>query len=91
MQVLKEKQLYAKLSKCYFYQNKIHYLGHIVLEEGIAVDPKNIEAIMNQPTPNNVLDVRYFMGLASYYRKFIKRIFKNCTSDNFFTKERYKI
>jgi hypothetical protein len=45
LQVLREHQLYAKLSKCSFYQNKIHYLGHIISEEGIVVDPENIEAI----------------------------------------------
>ena len=45
LQVLREHQLYAKLSKCSFYQNKIHYLRHIISEEGIAVDPEKIEAI----------------------------------------------
>jgi hypothetical protein len=45
LQVLREHQLYAKLSKCTFYQNQIHYLGHIVSEDGIAVDSENIEAI----------------------------------------------
>jgi hypothetical protein len=45
LQVLREHQLYAKLSKCSFYHNKIHYLGHIISEEGITVDPENIEAI----------------------------------------------
>ena len=48
--VLIENQLYAKLSKCSFYQNKIHYLGHIVSEEGITVELENIEAIMNWTT-----------------------------------------
>jgi hypothetical protein len=63
--------LYAKSSKCSFYQKKIHYLGHIISEKCIAVDPENIEAIRGWPTPKNVSDVRYFMGLASYYRRFI--------------------
>jgi hypothetical protein len=45
LQVLREKKLYAKLSKCIFYQREIHYLGHIISEEGIEVDPENIEAI----------------------------------------------
>ena len=54
----------------------IHYLGHIILEEGIYVDPKKIESIMNWPTPRNVTDVRYFMGLAGYYRRFIDGLSK---------------
>ena len=64
LQLLREHQLYAKLSKCDFYRDRIQYLGHIILEEGISMDPENIEAIMNWPTPRNVTDVRYFMGFA---------------------------
>jgi hypothetical protein len=63
--------LYANLSKCYFYQKQIHYLGCIISEQGIAVDPKNIKAIRGWPTPRNVSDVRSFMGLVGYYRRFI--------------------
>ena len=54
----------------------INYQGHIVLEEGILVEPENIEAIMNWPTPKNVSEVRSFMGLAGYYRRFIE-VFSN--------------
>jgi hypothetical protein len=71
LQVLREHQLYAKLSKCYFYQKQIHYLGHIISEQGIAVDPEKIEAIRGWPTPRNVSEVRSFMGLVGYYRRFI--------------------
>jgi hypothetical protein len=63
--------LYAKLRKCTFYQNKIPYLGHIVLEEGIAVDLENIEAIKSWLAPKNISEVRSFMGLVGYYRRFI--------------------
>jgi hypothetical protein len=71
LQVLREHQLYAKLSKCSFYQKQIHYLGHIISEQGIAIDPEKIKAIGGWPTPKNVSEVRYFMGLAGYYRRFI--------------------
>ena len=64
--------MYAKLSKCDFYRDRIQYLGHIISEEGISVDPEKSETIMNWTTPGNVIDVRYFMGLAEYYRRFIQ-------------------
>jgi hypothetical protein len=71
LQVLREHHLYGKLSKFYFYKKNIHYLGHIILEQGIAVDPEKIEAIRGKPMPRNVSDIGYFMGLAGYYRRFI--------------------
>jgi hypothetical protein len=71
LQVLREHQLYAKLSKCSFYQKQIHYLGHIISEEGIVVDPEKVQAIQEWPAPRNVTEVRSFMGLAGYYRRFI--------------------
>jgi hypothetical protein len=67
LQVIREHQLYAKLNKFSLYQKKIHYLGHIISEEGIAVDPKKIEAIKGWTTPKNVTKVRSFMGLVGYY------------------------
>jgi hypothetical protein len=72
LQVLREHQLYAKLSKCSFYQKQIHYSGHIISEDGITVDPEKIEAIRGWSVPKNVTEVRSFMGLASYYRIFIE-------------------
>jgi hypothetical protein len=63
LQVLREHKLYAKLSKCIFYQKKIHYLGHIISTDGIEVDPEKIEAIRGWSTPKNVTEVRSFMGL----------------------------
>jgi hypothetical protein len=71
LQVLREHQLYAKLSKCSFYQEQIHYLGHIISKDGIVVDPEKIEAIREWSVPKNVTEVRSFMGLAGYYRRFI--------------------
>ena len=54
LKLLMKHKLYARLNKCDFYKDNIHYLGHIILDEGISVDPKKIEAIMNWPTPRNV-------------------------------------
>jgi hypothetical protein len=71
LQVLREHQLYAKLIKCSFYREKIHYLGHIISKDGIVVDPENIEAIKEWSASKNMMEVRSFMGIASYYRRFI--------------------
>jgi hypothetical protein len=71
LQVLREHQLYAKLRKCLFYQEQIHYLGHIISNDGIVVDPEKIEAIKEWSAPKNVTEVRSFMVLAGYYRRFI--------------------
>jgi hypothetical protein len=71
LQVLREHQLYAKLSKCSFYQRQIHYLGHIISKEGITMDPEKVDVIREWSTPRNVAEVRSFMGLAGYYRRFI--------------------
>jgi hypothetical protein len=76
LQVLREQWLYAKLSKCSFYQNQIHYLGLIISKDGIAVDPKKIESIREWSVPKNVIEVRSFMILARYYRRFIKGLSK---------------
>jgi hypothetical protein len=72
LQLLREHKLYAKLSKCSFYQKQIHYLGHIISEDGITVDPEKIEAIREWPAPKNVTEVISFMGLTVYYRRFIE-------------------
>jgi len=64
--------LYAKLRKNNVFQTKVHYLGHVVSKEGIAVDPKKIRVIIEWEAPRNVDEVRSFMGLACYYRRLIR-------------------
>ncbi len=64
--------MYAKLSKCSFFQNEVHYLGHVVSKEGIAVDLEKTRAIMEWVVPKSVDEVRYFMGLSGYYKRFIR-------------------
>jgi hypothetical protein len=69
--VLRENQLYAKLNKCSFFQEKIHYLGHIISKDGIALDPEKVEAIREWSTPKNAIEFICFMGLFGYYKMFI--------------------
>ena len=64
--------LKLKPSKCEFFRSSLKYLGHIVSKEGIATDPRKIEAIRNWPHPKTVTDVHSFTGFTNYYRKFIK-------------------
>ena len=70
LQTLRERQLYAKFSECQFWLDKVDFLGHVISAEGISVDPQKIEATVNWKPPTNVFEVRSFLGLAGYYRKF---------------------
>ena len=72
LQELREHQRFVKFSKCDFFKDKIQYLGHLVTKEGISVDPKKIKAIKDWPIPKDVTNVRSFMGITCYYRRFIK-------------------
>jgi len=72
LQILREQQLYAKFSKCEFFQNKIQYLGHVISKEGISVDPNKIKAITEWTVCKDVSDIRSFMGITGYYRRFIE-------------------
>ena len=71
-QTLQEKQLYVKFSKCEFWLEKVVFLGHVVSSEGIIVDPNKVEAVLNWSCPTNVAEIRSFLGLAGYYRKFVE-------------------
>ena len=72
LQILREKRLFAKLSKCEFWLKSVAFLGHIISDAGVSVDPKKVEAITNWPRPTNVTEVQSFLGLAGYYRKFVE-------------------
>ena len=68
----RKHKLYVGLSKCDFYKDIIHYLGHIISDKGISGDPKNIEAMMSWPALRKLIDIRSFEGLAGYCRKLTK-------------------
>ncbi|XP_052734044.1 uncharacterized protein LOC128196602 [Vigna angularis] len=70
--VLREKELYAKLSKCEFWTKEVQFLGHVVTAGGISVDPAKVRAVLDWESPRSVTEVRSFVGLAGYYRRFIE-------------------
>ena len=72
LETLRKEQFYAKLSKCEFWLREVSFLQHIISEEGIRVDPKKIEVIIEWKPPRNVTKVNSFLGLAGYYRRFVK-------------------
>jgi hypothetical protein len=71
LQRLREHHLYAKLSKCDFWLKEIKFLGHTISQAGIAVDPDKVQEVMNWKPPMTVHQIRSFLGLAGYYRRFI--------------------
>jgi hypothetical protein len=68
---LREHQLYAKFSKCAFWLEEIQFIGHVLSVKGIAVDPSKVKDILEWKSPTTVHQVRSFLGLAGYYRRFI--------------------
>ncbi|GJS43809.1 putative reverse transcriptase domain-containing protein [Tanacetum coccineum] len=74
--LLKEEKLYAKFSKCEFWIPKVQFLGHVIDSRGIHVDPAKIESIMDWASPKIRTEIRQFLGLAGYYRRFIEGFLK---------------
>ena len=72
LQALKEHQLYVKYSKCEFWLTEMRFLGHVVSISGVSVDPEKVEAIMSWERPKSVFEIRSFLGLVGYYRRFIE-------------------
>jgi hypothetical protein len=72
LEKLRTHRLYAKFSKCEFWLERVAFLGHILTAEGVAVDPEKVEAVSNWQRPTNVSEIRSFLGLAGYYRRFIE-------------------
>ena len=72
LQLLRDHQLYAKFSKCEFWLTEVRFLGHVVSASGVSVDPEKVEAVMSWERPKSVFEIRSFLGLAGYYRRFIE-------------------
>jgi hypothetical protein len=76
LETLRKDKLYVKFSKCEFWIQKVDFLGHVVSTDGIHVDPSKIKAIENWSALRTPMDIRQFLGLAGYYRRFIQNISK---------------
>nr|AAV32173.1 putative polyprotein [Oryza sativa Japonica Group] len=72
LEKLKEHQLYAKFSKCDFWLTEVKFLGHVITAQGVAVDPSNVESVTKWTPPKTMSQIRSFLGLAGYYRRFIE-------------------
>ena len=73
---LRKANLKLKISKCKFVKKQLNYLGHIISDEGISVDPEKVAVMENLKPPENIREVRSFLGMASYYRKYVPNFSK---------------
>jgi len=72
MEKLGEKRMFAKLKKCEFWLEEVSFLGHVVSKNGLAVDSSKVQAVVEWERPTSVREIRSFLGLAGYYRRFIE-------------------
>ena len=72
LQLLRDHQQYAKFSKCEFWLTEVRFLGHVVSASGVSVDPEKVKVVMSWKRPKSVFEIRSFLGLAGYYRRFIE-------------------
>ena len=64
--------MYSKFSKCEFWLTEVGFLGHVVSALGVSIDPGKVEAVMSWERPKSVFEIRSFLGLAGYYKRFIE-------------------
>ena len=72
LQFLRDHQFYIKFSKCEFWLTEVRFLGHVVSASYVSVDPEKVEVVMGWERPKSVFEIRSFLGLAGYYRRFIE-------------------
>ncbi|GJQ91011.1 putative reverse transcriptase domain-containing protein [Tanacetum coccineum] len=90
LELLKKEELYAKFSKCEFWIPKVQFLGHVIDSKGIHVDPAKIESIKDWASPKTPTEIRQFLGLAGYYRRFIEGFSKIAKSMTKLTQKNVK-
>ncbi|GJW44003.1 hypothetical protein Tco_0072802, partial [Tanacetum coccineum] len=90
LELLKKEELYAKFSKCEFGIPKVQFLGYVIDSKGIHVDPTKIKSIKDWASPKSATEIRQFLGLAGYYRRFIEGFSKIAKSMTKLTQKNVK-
>ncbi|GJX88573.1 hypothetical protein Tco_0340587 [Tanacetum coccineum] len=90
LELLKKEKLYAKFSKCEFWFQEVQFLGHVVKKDGIHVDPSKVGSVKNWKSLESPTEIRLFLGLAAYYRRFIKNYSKIAKTPTLLTQKNKK-
>ena len=90
LEILRKEKLFSKFSKCEFWLKEVQFLGHIISNEGIKVDPAKITSVLNWERPRTPIEVRSFMGLTRYYRRFLQDFAKIATPLTKLTRKKEK-